>query len=437
MHLSRWSIALTLCLVLPVVARADDWPQWLGPQRDSVWRETGIMKELPKDGPPVKWRAPVAYGYAGPAVADGKVYVFDYETMGNPHTDAMKAKLQGKERLWCLNADTGKEIWKYSYECEYNLGYPNGPRCTPTVVGDKVFILGAMGDLTCLNTKDGSKVWTKNLLKEYKASIALWGYACHPLIVGDKLYCLAGGEDSAAICLNKDTGKEIWHSLTTKNIGYAPPALIKAGGVDQLLIWHSESLNSLDPATGKLYWSEALEPMFGMAIMTPRKLDDLVFVGAIGNQGMLVKLAADKPTAEVVWRSKPTSGVYPCNSTPFLEDGYIYGVDTDGNLRCVNMKDGKREWETAKPIGQPEATKTGTAFLVKNGDRFYIFNEKGELIIAKLSPKGYDEVSRAKILEPTSKAFGRDVVWSQPAFANRCMVARNDKECVCVSLAGK
>jgi outer membrane protein assembly factor BamB len=190
----------------------------------------------------------------------------------------------------------------------------------------------------------------------------------------------------------------------------------------------------LDPKTGTVYWSIPLEPAFGMAIMAPRKLGDYLYAAGIVNIGALIKLAADKPAAEVVWRGKNTTAVYAVNSTPFLEDGHIYGVDQDSNLRCVKVEDGQRLWNTTAPTVGEERVNTGTAFLVKNGDRFYLFNETGHLIIAKLSPKGYEEVSRAKILEPTGRAFGRDVVWSHPAFANRCMFARNDRELVCVSL---
>jgi outer membrane protein assembly factor BamB len=434
----RWLALLLISGLVFSAARADDWPQWLGPQRDSVWRETGIMKTFPKEGPPVKWRMPISGGYAGPAVAEGRVFVLDYDAAGDRNADdgGTRTKLTGKERILCFDATTGKQLWKHEYDCKYDISYPIGPRCTPTVSGGKVYALGAMGDLTCLAAGDGKVLWTKNLPREYQAEVPQWGYSGHPLVDGKQLYCFAGGDGSTVVALDKDTGKELWRSLSAP-IGYAPPVLVKAGGVQQLLIWHAEALNGLDPATGKVFWSIELKPDYGMSIMTPRKLGDYVFVGGVGGHGMLVKLAADKPAAEVAWRGKPNNAVYPVNSTPFLEDGYIYGVDQDSNLRCVKMEDGQRLWATLVPTVGAERDKSGTAFLVKNGDLFYLFNETGHLIIARLSPKGYDELARAKILEPTSKAFGRDVVWSHPAFANRCVYARNDKELVCVSLEAK
>jgi len=148
----------------------------------------------------------------------------------------------------------------------------------------------------------------------------------------------------------------------------------------------------------------------------------------------MIKLATDKPDATLLWRGKKTNGVYPMNMTPWVEDGYMYGVDNTGPPRCVKMETGERVWETTAPFGG-KGNEAGTAFIVKNGDRFFLFTEKGDLIIAKLSPEKYEEVSRAHLLDPTTTAFGRDVVWSHPAFADRCVFARNDKEIVCVSLA--
>jgi len=161
------------------------------------------------------------------------------------------------------------------------------------------------------------------------------------------------------------------------------------------------------------------------------------------NGSMLLKLSdGDKPGAKVVWRSK-ARGETPGNTdklhsiipTPFIDGGYVYGVCSYGELRCLRLEDGKRVWETRKPTSGGEAVRWANAFLVKNGERYFLFNEKGELIIARLSPKGYEDVSRARLLEPTNEAFGRAVLWSHPAFAGRCVFARNDKEVVCASLA--
>jgi outer membrane protein assembly factor BamB len=172
-----------------------------------------------------------------------------------------------------------------------------------------------------------------------------------------------------------------------------------------------------------------------MAIMAPRQSGDLLFAGGIGFKSALVKLAADKPAAELMWYGKKDNSVCPVNSTPIIEDGVIYGVDQPGQLRAVRLATGERLWETTAPTTGEKPASSGTAFLTKNGDRYFLFNEQGELIIAKLTPEKYEEISRAKILEPTETVFGRKIVWSHPAYANKCMFARNNKEIVCVSLA--
>jgi outer membrane protein assembly factor BamB len=424
--------------VLPITARADDWPQWMGPNRDGVWRETGILDKFPAAGPKVKWRAPLHGGYAGPAVANGRVFVTDFVAASADATrvdqPTKRDGIRGKERVLCLQSADGKELWKHEYDCPYSISYPAGPRCTPTVDGDRVYTLGAMGNLFCFNAATGNILWSIDFKTAYGAKPPMWGFTSHPLVDNDKLICLVGGDGSVAVAFDKVTGKERWHALSAKEPGYSPPEIITAGGTRQLIIWHAESINGLDPETGKVWWSIPLAPDFGMAIMAPRQSGDYLFAAGIDKKGALLKLARDKPGAEVVWRGTKDTAVYPVNGTPFIEGNYLYGVCTESQLRCVKLETGERIWETMAATLGTKRGRSGTAFLVKNGDRFFLFNEAGYLIIARLSPKGYEEVDRAKILEPTGLAFGRDVVWSHPAFAERRVFARNDKEIVCVSL---
>jgi len=438
MRFSARLVLLTVVLTVPA-ARADNWPQWLGPRRDSVWRETGILDKFPEDGPKVRWRVPIAGGYAGPAVAEGRVYVTDYVvTEGRQTNDpGQRDELSGSERILCFQESDGKLLWKRSYDCDYHISYPAGPRCTPTVADGKVYTLGAEGKLGCLDALTGKTVWSKDLKKEYRTRAPQWGFCGHPLVEGKTLYCLVGGEGSVAVAFDKDTGKELWRALSAREPGYCPPTLIEAGGKKQLLIWDAEALNSLDPTTGRVYWSESLEPQYGMSIAAPRQLGDYLFASGIGEVGALLKLDRDRPDATVVWRGKRDNAIYCANSTPFLEEGMIYGCDCGlGALRGVRLKTGERLWETFVPTtGGKRRASHGTAFLIKNGDRFFLLSETGDLIIAKLSPEKYQEVSRCKLLEPTGSAFGRDVLWSHPAFANRCIFARNDKELICASLA--
>jgi outer membrane protein assembly factor BamB len=438
MHPSLRIVLVTLLgSAIAAHARADDWPQWLGPHRDGVWREKGIVATFPKDGPAVRWRTPVAQGYAGPAVADGRVYVTD-RTGAGPKVGKKSA---GKERVLCLDEPTGKVLWKHEYDCPYQVGYPAGPRVTPIVAGGKVYTLGTMGDLLCLDAVKVDVIWAKNLRAEHDAPVQNWGFSAHPLLDGDRLICIVGGKAGAAAAFHKDTGKEIWKAIPGAEAGYAPPMIYEVAGKRQLIIWHPGAVHSLDPENGKPYWSQPFSIRVGLTIATPRLDGDRLFVTAFYNGPMMLKLDTDKPGASVLWRGKSnseqsrlTDGLHCLMSTPVIKDGHIYGVCSYGQLRCLEASTGKRLWETFKATGGEEV-RWGNAFLIPHEDRYFIFDEKGNLMLARLSPKGYDEISRARILEPTNKNAGRDVVWSHPAFANRSMYARNDKEIVCVSLA--
>ncbi len=451
--MSRLLLPLAACLLVPTLLHADDWPQWFGPHRDGVWRDTGLVQKFPKDGPKVLWRAPLGNGYSGPSVVGERVYVMDrfreVGRDGKPVPPKKGVGIPGNERVVCLDATTGKEVWKHEYPCTYkNISYPSGPRVTPLVRENRVYTLGTMGDLYCLDAKDGKPIWHKNLVKAYDLpGPPVWGYAASLLLDGDRLITLAGGKGSAVVALHKDTGKQLWKALTSDEVGYSPPVLASAGGKKQLIVWLSDSLNSLDPATGTAYWTQEfpigraiIRP--AVSIVTPVPHDHLLLVSSGYHGTMAVELDRKKPAARVLWYGKSnrldkTEGLHSIMVTPVVKDGYLYGVCSLGELRCLEAKTGKRLWQTYDLLGG-EKSFCGTAFLVPQGDRFVVFNDRGELILAELSPRGHKVISRAKVLAPLEKfRDGRMVVWSYPAFARRCVFARNDKEMVCVSLAEK
>jgi outer membrane protein assembly factor BamB len=433
--MSRLLIAITLLGVVP--ALADDWPQWMGPGRDNVWREDGIIEKFPAGGPNVLWRTPVAGGYAGPAVADGKVFVTDYVTGDDVKIANFERKeFTGTERVMCLDEATGKELWKHEYPVKYTISYPAGPRCTPTVYNGKAYTLGAEGNLFCFAVDTGKILWQKDFGKEYNTKAALWGYASHPLVDGDKLICVVGGEGTHTVAFDLETGKEIWHNFNSPEQGYSPPTIIEAGGVRQLISCKPNGVTSSDPETGKEYWSVPYTATSGSIIMSPVKSGDYLYVGGYSDQSLMLKLAEDKPAAEIVWGNERRHGVSPVNVQPIVDGDVIYGVDQNGTMMAVAVPSGERLWETSAPISE-KAEGSGTAFIVRQGDRYWLFNESGELIIAKLSPEKYEEIDRAKIIKPTNNAFGRDVVWCMPAFANKKLFVRNDAECICVDLAAE
>jgi outer membrane protein assembly factor BamB len=431
----------------PGIAAADDWPQWLGPRRDGVWREAGILDRFPPGGPRVLWRAAIGSGFAGPAVVGDHVYLMDRQGPLVPkgaEAPPRKDGLAGSERVLCLSATTGAVVWKHEYDCPYTVFYPSGPRTTPLVADGKVYTLGAMGHLVCLDAATGRLHWSRHFAKDYQAKVPVWGWSSSLLLAGDKVVSLVGGDGSAVVAFHKDTGREVWRALTVEEIGYAPPMLIEVAGKSQLLIWHTEAVNALDPETGRLYWSVAfpadVPPVRpAITVATPRQAGDRLFVSSPHHGPLMLRLVADKPGATVLWKGKSDNLAKPDRlhclmGTPVLKDGHIYGVCNFGELRCLNGDTGERLWETYGPVAG-QKTFYGTAFLVPHQDRYFLFNEKGDLIIARLTPRGYEEIDRAHLLEPTLTSRGREVVWSHPAFARRCAYVRNDKEIVCVSLA--
>lgn len=448
----RATFAIALMTVSVTAAQANDWPQWLGPQRDGVWRETGLVEKFATDGPKVRWRTPIAEGYSGPAVAQGRVFITDRvlaEGVKNPDNPFAKTRVDGKERVLCLDEATGTQLWKYEYDCPYTVSYAAGPRTTPVVSGNRVYTLGAMGHLYCFDIKTGAVVWSKDLPKENQFEVPLWGCAGHPLVDGNRLICLAGGSGSIAVAFDKDSGKEIWKALAAKDPGYAPPMIYEIGGTRQLIVWHPESVNSLNPETGQVYWTQAYGAKkaikANLTIPTPRLAGDKLFLTAFYDGPLMLKLNGTQQPS-IAWKGEgrneqpdETDGLHSIMSTPFIKDGHIYGVCSYGELRCLDAATGKRIWSTFEAT-TGKSVRWGNAFLVRihNEDRYVLFNELGDLILAELTPKGYNEISRAKILEPTNTMAGpkgRKVIWSHPAFANRAVYARNDREIICVSLA--
>ena len=419
-------------LVLAIEAGADDWPQWGGPQRDLVWRESGIVKKIPEGGLlPRVWSSPVGEGYSGPAVAGGKVFITDLVDRDGR---------DGKERVLCLDAQTGKRLWDMSWSVRYGMGYPAGPRATPTVAGNRVLILGAVGHLFCLDVESGRILWRKNYVREYKLDMPRWGTASPPLVDGDQVFALVGGKDGAlVVCFDLATGGEVWRSLKSKGVGYCPPVIFTFGGVRQLIIWHPTAVSSLDLKTGKPIWQIPFEVRYGLCIGTPRRIGNRVFVTSFYNGSRMIRVSDDGRSAKVAWKGKSnsekeTDGLHSIISTPFVDETSIFGVCSYGQLRCLETATGKRVWKSMKATG---SDRWWNAFIIPHEDRFFIHNEQGDLILAKLTPEGYEEQGRAKLVEPTRKVRRRMTIWSHPAFAMKSVFARNDREIVRVDLSEK
>ena len=447
---------LAALLIGVATLSATDWPQWRGGDRLGVWTETGILREFPDDGLIVKWRAPVNGGFAGPAVADARVFVLDYlET----------EPAYGKERILALDEDTGEVLWSHEWDTTYRMlmmSYATGPRATPTVDGGRVYLTGATGRIFSLDAATGKVVWERDTAAEYNVRIPIWGTSIAPLVDGDLVIFGVGGEpDALLMAFNKHTGEEVWRALEIgTEMGYSQLSIIRAGGARQLIVWHPRGLASLNPETGEVHWEESFRG--GQApIADPVHNGSFLLVSGFYSGSMMMRLSDDLPDATPLWKDgrsnriledgvevAETHGLHSNITTPLIVGDYIYGICSHGQVRGLRVGTGERIWES---FGLTTQNRWASAHFVRHEDRYFVFNENGDLITVQFTPEGYVELDRTHLLNPTSRTgygtsragtqsrtrHGRSdrlVVWAHPAFANRHVVLRNDEEIIRVSL---
>lgn len=425
-HAAAFSLAVAC-----VPALAADWPQWRGPARDGRWAETGLITAFDKPQLELRWKAEIASGYSGPTVAEGRVYVSD--RVVTP---------EQTERVHCFDAATGAKVWTHEYKCEYRgVNYDAGPRASVLIHDGRAYALGAMGDLHCFDAARGTVHWRKELVSEYSVEVPIWGLSASPLIEGDLLIAQVGGKGAALVAWDRVTGAERWRALDDPP-SYSAPIVINQAGRRVVVVYTGASVAGVDARGGEVLWKHpfpARRMIIGIA--TPVVQGDLLFLTNFFDGSLMLRLGKDSPTVEQVWKragedEQNTDALHSIISTPIMRDGVVLGVDSYGELRCLNAVSGERIWENRDAV--PRA-RWATIHFVENGDTTWMFNERGELIIARLSREGYKELSRAKLIEPTLEQLRErgGVCWSHPAFANRCVFARNDQELVCASLAAK
>jgi outer membrane protein assembly factor BamB len=409
-------------LLLSSALRADDWQQWRGPNRDGVWSETGILESFPASGLKVRWRVPVGWGFSSPVVAQGRVYL----------ADSLVAKPKAQERVQCFDETTGKPLWSHVYPVAYedwafDPKQEIGPVATPIVQNGKLYTVGRVGHLFCLNARKGEVLWQRNLEKDY--GVAFAPGTPSPLIDGDRLILFIGGKpDACVIALHKDTGKEIWKALD-ESLTFSSPIVIFSGGKKQLIVWTQESVTSLNPATGNTHWRQRLQTNSEYTVSTPVFHKDRLLIG-----GLMFQMDPDKPAATVLWpdTQAPSRRILSHTSTALFRGDHVFSARSSGELICLDANTGKKVWETSKVTD----LKNGASIhLTPNGDSVLLYTDKGELIRARLTAQGYKEISRVAVLEPTLPFSGRKVAWSPPAYANGHIFVRNGKELICASLA--
>jgi len=267
----------------------------------------------------------------------------------------------------------------------------------------------------------------------------IWGITASPLVDGDLVIQVAAGQGgSCVVALDTATGKERWRALD-EPAGYSAPVLIRQGDEDVLVCWTGASISGLKPATGEVFWSVPMASRnMPIGVATPVVQDDLIFVSSFYDGSMLIRFSREEPTAEQVWYrvgrdEQHTDALHCMISTPILKGDHIYGVDSYGELRCLDLKTGDRIWEDLTAVPR---NRWATIHIIRDGDREIMLNDSGDLIFATLSPDGFHEQSRAHLIDPTRVQLGRGdgVVWAHPAIANGFIFARSDEELVCCPL---
>ena len=402
----------------------------MGPQRDGVWEEPEVQKADPAQAE-MRWEVSTGGGYAGPAVADGRVFVPSWHRAKEQPDTA--SGLRGEEELLCVSAADGRVLWRQRRAESYTVDYHDGPRATPTVHDGRVYAMGAEGHLLCAEAATGTVLWQQALKEVLKTKAPTWGFAGHPLVWGELVICLGAGDSGTCVAFDRKTGAEKWRALSSRQAGYCPPVLIRHGGAEQIILWHGEGIHALDPATGRVRWALPRETKFGVSMAAPLYHNGRLLVSAFWWGSKMLALPAGEGAPLTVWETQResdtrTEHLNALMCSPLLVDGHFYGVCSYGHLRCLEWTTGARKWETLAATGGKEA-RWGNAFLTRlglTGGEFLLSNEQGELIRARLTPDGYAEQSRRKLIEPNCPDVKeRPVVWSHPAFSEGCLFWRN------------
>jgi outer membrane protein assembly factor BamB len=419
------------------------WKAWLGDGADSVWADEERSLDLNNKPLQPAWKHELGSGYSGPSIDGNVVVVMDWHLNRGEKgpTDVFaRGTLPGSEGIVCFDLATGEINWQHRYPETYTISYPAGPRTTPILTDTRVIALGAEGRLSVLNRENGTIVWEKDFKETYQSKTPLWGFAGHPLLIGNTVICLVGGENNAGVvAFDVASGKEQWRALNFKEMGYAPPTLIERKGRKELIIWSGDGIFSIDPRHGTSHWDIRWPLRFALSIPTPRQYKDQLYFTCFYDGSTMLDLKQDPPT--ILWQTrksseKDTTHLNSIMSTPFLHQGHIYGVCSYGQFRCLEIASGKRLWETMDvTTGNPDKQERwANVFLIKNGpaNRFLLFNESGYLIDCELTPEGYNELGRMQLIKPNGKDLRiRPIVWSHPALTQDVICVRNDDSIAC------
>ncbi len=418
----RWlTLAIAGCCLFTASVGASDWPQWRGPNRDGKSADTGLLKEWPKDGPSLAWKiSGLGGGYSAPSIAAGRIF-----GMGNRGDD---------EVVWALSETDGKELWATRLGPAFKQQAPQGkegPACTPTVDGERLYVEGLGGDVACLQAKDGKIVWQLSLTRDFGGRVPRWSYRESPLVDGDKVIYTPGGQEATLVALDKLTGKTIWKSQVpdSPKASYASAIAIDFDGQRQYVQLTERALVGVAASDGKFLWRyDRPANRMGINCSTPLYQDGLVFAAsAYGTGGGLVKLSKDPNgvKAEEVWFSKKMQNHH---GGMILLDGSLYGANggnEGGSLVCLDFKTGDVLWD-GRDSGAPKGS------LALADGRLYYRAESGAMLLIEPSPKQY--IERGRFDQPDRS---KQPAWPHPVIANGKLYLRDQDVLLCYDIKAK
>jgi outer membrane protein assembly factor BamB len=427
MKCHTWSLVLVLAGATAFAAASEsfDWPQWQGPDRTAISRETGLLKEWTKDGPPLAWKIKgLGGGDSAPSIAAGRIL-----GMGNRGDD---------EVIWALSEKDGKELWATRLGPAFKQQMPQGkegPGCTPTIDGDRLYVEGLGGDVACLQVKDGKIIWRRSLQSDFGGQIPTWSYRESPLVDGDKVICTPGGEDATLAALDKLTGKTIWKSQVpgSPKAAYASAIAIDFNGQRQYVQLTQKALVGVAASDGKFLWRyDRCANGHGINCSTPIYHDGLVFAAsAYGAGGGLVKLSKDENggvKAEEVYFCKKMQNHH---GGMILFDGSLYGANggnEGGALVCLDFQTGNVLWDERDDTDH----RAPKGSLAMADGRFYYRTEKGTVLLLEPNPKQY--VERGRFDQPDRTA---QPAWAHPVIANGKLYLRDQDLLLCYDVKAR
>ena len=371
------------CAVQAMAQAGANWPQWRGPNRDGVSKETGLLKQWPADGPPLVWKAAGAgRGYSSFSVANGRLY-----TMG----------LRGdREFVVAFDIATGKEAWATPHGGAFRNDRGDGPRGTPTIDGDRLYALGGNGDLSCMEARTGKLVWSKNVLREFGGSNITWGISESPLVLGNKVLVNAGGENASIVALNKENGTVIWKSQSD-DAGYSSAIPLQVNGGTQVIFFTAKRALGLDVNDGRLVWDYGRPANNVANVATPIARGNRVFISSdYGTGGGVVEIKADGKAQEIYF----TKDMRNHHSSSVLVGDYLYGFSS-AVLTAMKFDTGEIAWRDRS---------VGKGALVYADGNLYCLSENGVVGLVEATPEGYREKGRFRIPQDSLPTWAHPVV---------------------------